>query len=95
MANDASRRRCSASGIIDMAAITTAEVLVDDHRAGPVPLPIELVLAARRMFDDQVRQAAPQPFGLAGDTAPRPAVVGRTHFSGPQGAACPPPGWAS
>jgi len=80
--NDTSRRRCSASGIIEMAAIITPEVLVDDQRAGRVPLPIELVLAVRRMFDDQVRQAAPQPFGLAGDTAPRPAALGRTGFSG-------------
>ena len=41
-----------------------------------------MITAARRMLDYEVRQAAPQPFGLAGDPWPLPVFVGRSAFSG-------------
>jgi hypothetical protein len=51
-----------------------------------------MITAARRMLDDQVRQAAPQPFGLVGDTEPHPAFVGRSAFSGSATGGVPTPG---
>jgi hypothetical protein len=51
-----------------------------------------MITAAQRMLDDQVRQAAPQPFGLVGDTVPRPVFVGGSAFSGSAPGGVPTPG---
>jgi hypothetical protein len=63
-----------------------------DHAERPIPVPLTWITAARRMLDDQVRQAAPQPFGLVGDSAPRPAFVGGSAFSGSATGGVPTPG---
>lgn len=55
---------------------------MDDRRAPAVLAALTMITAAGRMLDDEVRQAAPQPFGLVGNTGPLPVFVGMSTISG-------------